>query len=307
MKWSVAALACTGLGLAATRFYQSYRLTMLPLQGSLAFGLALLIEAQVFMTLGVHPRLSWWAYHVVMLLGFAVCVVGLLRQYRITGDLGVVVEGLFLRVQVSRLRAGDPQALTALGAALAAKDTETDEHLARVADLAVALGRRLGLAEERLEALRWTARLHDVGKIGVPNSILRKPGPLTAEEFEVMKVHTIRGWRIAERSGVLAVAAPMIRAHHERMDGTGYPDGLRGEEIPIEARIVAAADVWDALTCDRPYREALLPADARAIVEEMSGHHLDPVCVEALLAELQVARGTSAAARPAPRGHMAVA
>ena len=286
VSWSVAAVAWIALGFAGWRFFQSYRLALLPLQGAMALGMAFLAEAQLFMVLGRVWQLSWWEYHVVMLTGFLICVGALLSQYRLTGDLGAVVEGLFLRQAVAGVRAGDPRALEALGAAISAKDSETDEHLGRVGDLAVAVGRRLGLSEERMHLLRWAGRLHDIGKIGVPNAILRKPGRLTDAEFEVIKRHTVRGYRLTARSGALAEIAPIVRAHHEKMDGSGYPDGLRGEEIPLEARIVAVSDVWDALTWDRPYRVGMMPADAARILNEWSGPHLDPACVEALFAVL---------------------
>jgi HD-GYP domain-containing protein (c-di-GMP phosphodiesterase class II) len=291
VKWGVASIAVSCLVFAGVRFFQSYRLAQLPMQGAMAIGMAYLIEAQVYMIEGRLWHLSWWGYHLAMLAGFLVCVVALLRQYRVTGDLGAVVEGLFLRKQVSGLRAGDPRALVALSAAVAAKDSETAEHIERVGELTVAIGRRLELPETRMDLLRLAGRLHDVGKIGVPNNILRKPGPLTPEEFETIKLHTTRGFRLADRSELLAEVAPIIRAHHEKLDGSGYPDGLRGEFIPFEARIVSVADVWDALTCDRPYRKAMEVEQAASIMESTAGPHLDPRCVQALFEELGIPYG----------------
>ena len=286
VKWSVGSVAIGCFAFAALRYFESYRLAQLPLQAAMAFGMVLLIEAELFMLMGRIWHLSWWGYHAVMLGGFLICVVGLLKQYRVTGDLGAIVEGLFLRQQVNGLRAADPRALRALSAAVAAKDTETAGHTERVGELSVNIGRRLELPADRIEVLRVAGRLHDVGKIGVPNNILRKPGPLTAQEFEVMKLHTTRGWRLADRSEMLAHVALIIRAHHERMDGSGYPDGLRAEFIPFEARVIAVADVWDALTCDRPYRKAMEWEQAAAILEKAAGPHLDPRCVRAIFEEL---------------------
>src|SRR5579875_964506 len=287
LSWCVALITWAALAFAGWRFLQAYRLAILPLQGTMAFGMALLCEATWFQLRGAVWSLPWWEYHVVMLAGFLLPVLALLWQYRVAGDLGAVVEGLFLRAQVLGLRHGDPRALTALAAAVSAKDTETGEHTERVGDLVVAMGRYLGLPEERLDLLRWAGRLHDLGKIGVPNSILRKPGKLTESEYAIMKLHSPRGGNIALRSRMLAEAAPIIRAHHERMDGSGYPDGLRGDEIPFEARIVAVADVWDALTSDRPYRKAMPIEQATAIVRAEAGPSLDPRCVEALFAVLE--------------------
>ena len=283
---ALAAIAC--MSLAAVRFFQSYRLALLPLQGAMALGMALLIEAQVFMTWGVLGQLSWWEYHFVMLAGFLVPVASLLAQYRVAGDLGAIVEGLFLRHQVNGIRAGDPRAMVVLGAAVAAKDSETSDHIERVGELSVQIGRYLGLSDDRLDVLRWAGRLHDVGKIGVPNSILRKPGTLTEHEFEIMKLHSPRGGNIAIRSETLEAAATIIRSHHERMDGAGYPDGLAADQIPFEARIVSVADVWDALTCNRPYRKAMARDEAAAVVRRESGPHLDPKCVDALFAVLEI-------------------
>jgi HD-GYP domain-containing protein (c-di-GMP phosphodiesterase class II) len=290
IAWVVGALASGGFLFAGWRFYQAYRLALLPIQGALAVAMVLLVQAQWSMLFGELWYLSWWEYHFLMLAGFMVGVVGLLNHYRITGDLGAIVEGLFLRKQVHGIESGDPRAIVALGAAVAAKDSETAEHIERVGDLSVAMGQKLWLPSERLMVLRWAGRLHDVGKIGVPNAILRKPGRLTPDEFEAIKLHSLRGWQIARRSGMLREAAATIRAHHERLDGTGYPDGLRGPKITTEARIVAVADVWDALTSDRPYRAGMSEQEAAGILLDSVGHHLDEDCVEALFGILGLQR-----------------
>ncbi len=288
LSWGLAAATWTALGFAGWRFLQAYRLALLPLQGAMAFGMAMLAEAQWMMIRGTLWHLSWWGYHVLMLAGFAVCVGALLRQQRCSGDLSAIVEGLFLRQQVRGIRKGDPQALVTLGAAITTKDTETAEHIGRVGDLSVALANRLWLPEDRLELVRLAGRLHDVGKIGVPKRILRKAGPLTKEEFEIMKLHSPRGWEIARQSGLLVAVAPIIRAHHEKLDGSGYPDGLVGDAISTEARIVSVADVWDALTCDRPYRRAMTANDAAEVLIKESESHLDPLVVQALFDELSI-------------------
>ena len=288
VSWGIAGITWVALAFAGWRFFESYRLALLPLQGAMALGMAYLAEAQLFMVLGRVWQLSWWEYHVVMLAGFLLCVGALLRQYRITGDLGAIIEGLFLRQQVAGVRAGDPRALEALTAAISAKDSETDEHLSRVGELAVRVGIQLGLPEERMQVLRWGGRLHDIGKIGVPNAILRKPGRLTEPEFKVIQRHTIRGYHLTMRSGALASIAPIVRGHHEKMDGSGYPDGLVGEQIPLEARIVAVSDVWDAITWDRPYRVGMTYDAAAKVLIEWSGNHLDPRCVAALFAVLEL-------------------
>ncbi len=299
MSWSVAVVTWGCLAFAGLRYFQAYRLAMLPLPGTVALGIALLAEAQLMMMLGPAWRLSWWTYHAVMLIGFAGPMLAMLHQYQRAGDLGSLVEGMFLRQQVQGIRAGDPQTLTILGAAVAGKDGETAGHLERVGELSVAVGRRMGLPAERLPILRWGGRLHDLGKIGVPNNILRKPGKLTDDEFAIMKLHTVRGHQVALRCGALAEAAPIIRSHHEKLDGTGYPDGLVGDQIPLEARIVAVCDVWDALVYERPYKKAWLPEAAAALLRRDSGKHFDPACVDAILAEVGMAETPEAARKAA--------
>jgi HD-GYP domain-containing protein (c-di-GMP phosphodiesterase class II) len=282
--YAIALLACACYAFAGWRSLQAYRMALLPLQGAMALSMVFLVESQLFLLGGSLGRLSWWEYHVVMLIGFFSASCALLWQFRATGDLGVIVEGLFLRERISGMRQNDPRALPALIAAVSAKDNETSNHIERVSELSVAIGRHMGLAENRLELLRLAGRLHDVGKIGVPNAILRKPGKLTPAEYAEMKQHSNRGWLIATRSPALVDVASIIRAHHERMDGSGYPDGLIGEGIPLESRIVSVADYWDALTGSRPYRGPMPTDEAAALTRESAGSHLDPHCVDALFA-----------------------
>ena len=139
------------------------------------------------------------------------------------------------------------------------RDDATGQHAQRVGQTAALLARGVGLAETQVELIRRAAPLHDIGKIGIPDGILLKPGALTGEEFEIMKAHTIIGARIlsGSRFPLLQLAEEIALTHHERWDGTGYPRGLRGEQIPLSGRIVAVADAFDAMTSDRPYRKAL--------------------------------------------------
>jgi putative two-component system response regulator len=145
--------------------------------------------------------------------------------------------------------------LCALGKSIEARDPSTDGHCERLADSGVALGRKLGLGEEELRALRLGGYLHDLGKLVFPDAILLKPGPLTAAEREVVRKHPIVGEEICQPLRSLRSVLPIIRHHHERWNGSGYPDGLRGEAIPLTARILQVADVFDALTSDRPGQE----------------------------------------------------
>ena len=166
--------------------------------------------------------------------------------------------------------------IEALALAIEAKDHTTHEHLRRVRVYAVEIGKQLGLSEQELEALKAAALLHDIGKLAVPEHIISKPGRLTQEEFEKMKIHPVVGAEILERVAFPYPVAPIVRAHHEKWDGSGYPYGLRGEEIPMGARILSAVDCLDALASDRQYRRAMTLAEAMAEVVAQAGKSFDP-------------------------------
>lgn len=167
--------------------------------------------------------------------------------------------------------------------ALDLRDHETEGHSRRVANLAVKLAVKMGVAGQDLENLRRGALLHDIGKIAVPDSILLKRGKLTAKQRETMKRHPELGKEFMERIEFLRPALDIPFSHHERWDGTGYPKGLKGKNIPLPARIFAVVDVWDAITADRPYRKAMPLNKALKIIEEESGKHFDPKVVKAFL------------------------
>ena len=172
--------------------------------------------------------------------------------------------------------------IEALALAIEAKDEKTHGHLQRVQVYAVEIGKELGLSEEELRALRAAAVLHDIGKLAVPEHIISKPGKLTPGEFEKVKIHPVVGAEILERVNFPYPVVPIVRAHHEKWNGEGYPDGLRGEWIPIGARILAAVDCLDALSSDRQYRRALPPEQAMEVVAAESGRSFDPRVVEIL-------------------------
>jgi putative nucleotidyltransferase with HDIG domain len=163
------------------------------------------------------------------------------------------------------------------------RDDNTWEHTQRVSQLAARLGSRLGLDRRTVELLRRTAPLHDIGKIAIPDAILLKPGKLTAEEFEVVKTHTVLGARILAdgASDLVRTAEQVVRSHHERWDGSGYPDGLAGERIPVVARLVQVADVFDILSHERPHKEAWSLEEAAAEIRRGAGTQFDPGVVRA--------------------------
>jgi hypothetical protein len=188
------------------------------------------------------------------------------------------------RLQASKreleLQAAAAQTLVA---AVEARDAYTGEHSQAVVEHAVAVARRLGMSDDEVIDVQHVALLHDIGKISIPDAILRKPGKLTDEEWEVMRQHPISSERLICNIPALAHLAPAIRAEHERWDGGGYPDGLRGEEIPLASRITLVCDAYHAMTSDRPYRAALSPDVAHAEVDAGKGSQFCPVAAQALL------------------------
>ena len=176
-----------------------------------------------------------------------------------------------------------PDALHALIAAVEVKDPYTHGHSARVADLSTRIAFTLSLSPEAVRGLHQGAFLHDVGKIGVPDHVLNKEGSLDDQEWELIRRHPEVGWELVSRADSLRGALSAIRNHHERWDGSGYPDRLAQRDIPLPGRIVAVADVWDALTSDRAYRPAWALDRAMAHIAAGSGSLFDPECVEAFL------------------------
>ena len=171
-----------------------------------------------------------------------------------------------------------------LAGAVDEKDPYTRGHSDRVTRYSLLVAKEMQLGDEFIETLRISAQLHDVGKIGIEDHILKKPGALTEEEFEVMKTHTTKGANILRPVTQLAEMLPGIELHHEALDGRGYPYGLQGDQIPLLARVIAVADTFDALTTNRPYQQAHTPEQALQIIKNLAGKRLDPKAVEALLA-----------------------
>jgi putative two-component system response regulator len=190
-----------------------------------------------------------------------------------------------LRKRTSELEEAQVEMLERLAAAGEYRDDATGQHTRRVGDLSAHLAQALGLPDTLVEVIRRAAPLHDVGKIGTSDAILLKPGKLTPTEFEVMKRHTIIGARILSggHSEMTQTAESIAMTHHERWDGSGYPQGLKGEAIPIAGRIVALVDVFDALTHERPYKEAWTVEEAVAEIRRQEARQFDPAVVEAFL------------------------
>lgn len=189
-----------------------------------------------------------------------------------------------VKARTADLEEAQLEILERLALAAEFRDDETGQHTQRVGRTAAILARALDLPSEQVKLIQGGAPLHDMGKLGIPDEILRKPGKLTAQEFEVMKTHTTIGAQIlsGSRFPILQKAEEIALTHHERWDGTGYA-GLAGERIPLSGRIVALADVFDALTNDRVYRKAMPLEEALAEIELQRGRHFDPEMVDAFL------------------------
>jgi len=181
---------------------------------------------------------------------------------------------------------GHEDAVVGLAEALAERDRYTGEHSEEVVELVEQVARGLALDEQEVHRVRYAALLHDVGKVAIPDHILHKPAKLTDEEFEVMKTHTIVGERILRAIPGLGGVARIVRSEHERFDGTGYPDGLKGEEIPIGARIILACDAYHAMVSDRPYRKAMGHGEAIRELGKNAGTQFDPQVTEILIGAL---------------------
>ena len=186
------------------------------------------------------------------------------------------------RARAQELRDSYFATVRALTNAVEARDAYTGKHAERVAAYALEIGAAVGQRWAGSPEIEFGFLLHDIGKVAVPDSILHKPEPLTTQERELIQQHPITGWEIVRQVDFLGAATDVVRHHHERWDGTGYPDGLKGEDIPLTARVFAVADTIDALTTTRPYRPASPLSEARALVEEGRGTQFDPSVVDAL-------------------------
>lgn len=190
-----------------------------------------------------------------------------------------------LSVALQELEQSYDYTLEALGGALDAKDAETEGHCQRVTAFTITMAKAMNVDKGMLRHIARGAFLHDIGKMGIPDSILRKPGPLTAEERSIMRKHCEIGYSVLERIPFLKDAADIVLSHQECYDGTGYPRGLKGEEIPLGARIFAVADTLDAMISDRPYRKALPISAARDEIKRFSGRQFDPRVVEVFMSQ----------------------
>lgn len=265
------------LAIAWRNYWYSWRYSRFPLERAILYSISLLLSAQIAGGLTEPWHLSWWAVHLVLLAAVISVCAGLLLQFR--GDAGL--ETMFSGEMYGKLVYGISNSVRALVLATEARDRYTGGHNLRVALFALRLAQALDLPPEQKRAIAHGAVIHDVGKIALPDSILNKPSALTDSEFEAVRKHPVTGFQISTYLGMNRSELAVIRHHHERFDGRGYPDGLAGEDIPLVARVVAVADVFDALTSARSYREAWQADRADALISENAGTQFDPSCVAA--------------------------
>ena len=279
---SAAALGLGAAMIAATAFF----LVNIALVGE---ALALRAELPLARVLREQSFVSYWISFVTLaLLGFV-----LARVVDSVGWIGAVllaapfvIARKTFRVYLE-LSAAYADTVRSLVQALEAKDPYTRGHSERVAEYSKAIASRLGLAPAQIERVEIAALLHDVGKIGISEATLSKAGPLTSEEYAAIREHPAKGESVLLEVEFLAEAAPIVAAHHERMDGTGYPMRLSAESIPLDARILAVADAYDAMTSSRPYRAALGHESAAQELAAVAGTQLDQLAVDALLSHLR--------------------
>lgn len=281
LKGSVAVITISLNIMAIYRYYQSYRFSRFPLQIHIIYSACWFIVAQGIMMMGELWKLSWWLYHVLLLSSTVSMIVGLIRQNNGSKSIVMTLKALFTTDPIERITSCLSPSVNTLILATETRDSYTSGHNFRVTMYALKLASQLHLQPEQLRALAQGTIVHDVGKINVPDAILNKPGSLTSEERFIIEQHPVKGYEMCKTLGIMIDELNIIRSHHERWDGTGYPDQLKGVNIPLLARIVAVADVYDALTSNRAYRQAWSHQEVIQLLIKGKNSHFDQQCVEA--------------------------
>ena len=284
ITWLVAGSALVG-ALAMSRVQlRLYWIGERPPTLTASIGLVLLALTSL-VWLGDEPfSVGWWVVHALDIVGVFAGIYGALAAHRLNTSILAALAPITTLDPLRTLELGLSPVVHRFVAALELKDPITRDHVVRTAELAVRVGENVGLDARRLRFLGLGALLHDIGKLDTPDAILNKDGRLTESEYDVIKRHTVDGDARLLAVPSLAPAARFVRGHHERLDGGGYPDGLIGASIPLEARIIAVCDGYDAMAHTRQYREGLGHDRAAAVLREHSGSQWDPDVVESLLA-----------------------
>ncbi len=283
LRQAIVALSVILLVPVARLHWRRYRLGLDIVQLALTLAAVMTGAAMLSMKFADLWSLSWWNYHGCLIAGFAGVSFAVFKRWSVTHTAASILDTAFVDDPLTLIAHNYPVPLQNLVAAMEEKDPYTHGHSARTAELAVAIGVRLNLDPDELRTLAQGAYLHDIGKLGIPDELLNKPGALTSNERKIMQTHPVIGYVMTEGHDVLKPCLPIIRHHHERFDGDGYPDALAADDIPLLARIAAVADVWDALTTDRAYRPGWSPTRALDHMVDGAGKHLDPVVLAVLL------------------------
>lgn len=276
LRYFVAGATILMAAIAGYRFWQNYRYSHFPFQITMSYAAGWVAVSQVIIATGQTFQMSWWIYHGLLLLVVGLPVTGLVVQYRRGDSIPLAILGLFSQDPAERLEAAITPSVRALVVATEARDPYTAGHSYRVALGSVSLGSALNLSPEDLRVLAHASIVHDIGKLNVPDHVLNKPGPLTPEERKLIQAHPVRGYELCSRLGFMKAELSIVRSHHERLDGSGYPDGLKGEQLSPLVRILGIVDVYDALTSERSYRPAWGQAAAIKYLRENRGSLFDP-------------------------------
>ena len=290
------AIAVASLTICLLLSARQQRLAVLAQSPSLmgvAVGLILIGSAPLIFIVGDPWGSGFWLAHFLDIFGVTAVTLSAFRAYRRGRTMTALLAPIEAATPLRAVEIGLDPVVHDWVSALDTKDEQTRDHVIRTAQMAVLVAGELGLPAQRVRLAGVGAILHDVGKLDIPDEILTKPGRLTAEERAVMETHAMLGAAKLESSPVLADAAPIVAAHHERIDGRGYPSGLTGDDIPIEARVISACDAYDAITNTRHYREKMSGSRAEAILREHAGSQWDADVVDALLAVVTSGRVSS--------------
>jgi hypothetical protein len=289
LVWWIVGANAVIYAVLALRALRTFQLTRRLGDLAVTAGLVWLAIAVATYLLSPVWSVGFWSGHVLELGAFLVITAALVSDLARATPSRALHSEIDVRDVVTEQEALLGAWVARLLARLAVKDASTREHTRRVAQLAVEVGQELGLKRSRLRGLAVAALLHDIGKLQVPDAIISKAGPLTPAEFALIKRHPGDGAALLEHIGGFAGEAPLVRGHHERLDGSGYPDGLRGGELSLELRILGVCDVYDALSSERVYRRAYEQSRALALLEQGSGSSFDPAVLAALARVLGVA------------------
>jgi putative nucleotidyltransferase with HDIG domain len=281
MKWIASIFIISLNAWTINRYLMTYLSSRFPLQLAIVYSSGWMIIAQIIMVSGQTWHVSWWLYHFLLLASVIVMVTGIVNQYVTSKSITASIRLMFRSNPRDWINTYMSSSVRELVMTTEARDSYTAGHNYRVALYALKLGEELSLTAADLRAIAQGGLVHDVGKLRIPDTILNKPGKLTPEERVVIEMHPVSGYDLCKRLGFMPEELSVIRSHHEKWDGSGYPDRLAGEQIPLLARVTAVADVYDALTSSRSYRKAMSHEAAMEIIVKESGRHFDPLCVQA--------------------------